>query len=194
MDNFDLKKYLAEGRIHLKEVNEDINYDENLSQNLIKVYEDEIESLMASDEDDVVPALKMGIASLQRGEDPNKVNIATAKKVAQIQGEFDFDEFARIYMNNAQLKEVKEDINYDVFDEKEEFEEQTIDVQSMAAPLESALTDRGLEDLDDLNSMDDFLSFIKYLEEYVSNEIPSEFFTLKPIEQVRMLSQAQMYI
>ena len=85
------RKFLAEGQL-----------DENLSQNLIKVYEDEIESLMASDEDDVVPALRMGIALLQRGEDPSKVNMATAKKVAQIQGEFDFDEFARIYMDKAQ--------------------------------------------------------------------------------------------
>ena len=85
------RQFLAEGKIN-----------ENLSQNLIKVYEDEIESLMASDEDDVVPALRMGIALLQRGEDPNKVNIATAKKVAQIQGEFDWDEFARIYMDKAQ--------------------------------------------------------------------------------------------
>ncbi len=89
LDTF--RKFLAEGQI-----------DENLSQNLIKVYEDEIESLMASGEDDVVPALRMGIASLQRGEDPSKVNMATAKKVAQIQGEFDFDEFARIYMDGAQ--------------------------------------------------------------------------------------------
>ena len=85
------RKFLAEGQIN-----------ENLSQNLIKVYEDEIESLIASDEDDVVPALRMGIALLQRGEDPSKVNMATAKKVAQIQGEFDFDEFARIYMDKAQ--------------------------------------------------------------------------------------------
>ncbi|MCP4802665.1 MAG: hypothetical protein GY891_07355 [Bacteroidetes bacterium] len=85
------RQFLAEGQI-----------DENLSQNLIKVYEDEIESLMASDEDDVVPALRMGIALLQRGEDPSKVNMAIAKKVAQIQGEFDFDEFARIYMDKAQ--------------------------------------------------------------------------------------------
>ena len=85
------RKFLAEGQL-----------DENLSQNLIKVYKDEIESLMASDENDVVPALKMGIALLQRGEDPSKVNMATAKKVAQIQGEFDFDEFARIYMDKAQ--------------------------------------------------------------------------------------------
>jgi len=85
------RKFLAEGQIN-----------ENLSQNLIKVYEDEIESLMASGEDDVVPALRMGIALLQRGEDPSKVNMATAKKVAQIQGEFDFDEFARIYMDKAQ--------------------------------------------------------------------------------------------
>lgn len=86
-----LGQAVAEGQIN-----------ENLSQNLIKVYEDEIESLMASDEDDVVPALRMGIALLQRGEDPSKVNMATAKKVAQIQGEFDFDEFARIYMDKAQ--------------------------------------------------------------------------------------------
>ena len=85
------RKFLAEGQL-----------DENLSQNLIKVYKDEIESLMASDEDDVVPALRRGIALLQRGEDPSKVNMATAKKVAQIQGEFDFDEFARIYMDKAQ--------------------------------------------------------------------------------------------
>ena len=85
------RKFLAEGQIN-----------ENVSQNLIKVYEDEIESLMASGEDDVVPALRMGIALLQRGEDPSKVNMATAKKVAQIQGEFDFDEFARIYMAKAQ--------------------------------------------------------------------------------------------
>ena len=85
------RQFLAKGQIN-----------ENLSQKLIKVYEDEIESLMASDEDDVVPALRMGIALLQRGEDPSKVNMATAKKVAQIQGEFDFDEFARIYMDKAQ--------------------------------------------------------------------------------------------
>ena len=95
------------------------------------------------------------------------------------------------YMAGGRIH-LKEGINYDVFDEKPNTP--PFDVQSMASPLESALTDRGLEDLDDLNSMDDFLSFIKYLEEYVSNEIPSEFFTLKPIEQVRMLSQAQMYI
>jgi len=66
------------------------------------VYEDEIESLIASDENDVVPAFRMGIALLQRGEDPSKVNIATAKKAAQIQGEFDWDEFARIFMDKAQ--------------------------------------------------------------------------------------------
>ena len=84
------RKFLAEGQIN-----------ENVSQNLIKVYEDEIESLMASGEDDVVPALRMGIALLQRGEDPSKVNMATAKKVARIQGESDWDEFARIYMDKA---------------------------------------------------------------------------------------------
>lgn len=95
------------------------------------------------------------------------------------------------YLSEGKL--LKEDINYDVFDGEEEFEDQPIDVHSMAAPLESALTDRGLEDLDEL-SMEDFLSFVKYLEEYVSNEIPSEFFALEPNEQVKILFQAQMYI
>ena len=85
------RQFLAEGQIN-----------ENLSQNLIKVYEDEIESLIASDENDVVPAFRMGIELLQKGEDPSKVNMQTAKKVAQIQGEFDFDEFARIFMDKAQ--------------------------------------------------------------------------------------------
>jgi len=77
--------------------------NENVSpEALIKVYEDEIESLIASDENDVVPAFRMGIELLQKGEDPNKVNMQTAKKAAQIQGEFDFDEFARIFMDKAQ--------------------------------------------------------------------------------------------
>ena len=85
------RKFLAEGQIN-----------ENLSQNLIKVYEDEIESLIASDENDVVPAFKRGIELLQKGEDPSKVNIQTAKEAARIQGEFDWDEFARIFMDKAQ--------------------------------------------------------------------------------------------
>ena len=85
------RQFLAEGQIN-----------ENLSQNLIKVYEDEIESLIASDENDVVPAFRRGIELLQKGEDPSKVNMQTAKKVAQIQGEFDWDEFARIFMDKAQ--------------------------------------------------------------------------------------------
>jgi len=71
---------------------------------LAKVYQDEIQSLMASGEDDVVPALEAGIEMLKQGVLPEKVNVEVAKEVAQIQGEFDFDEFARIYMDKAQGK------------------------------------------------------------------------------------------
>jgi len=69
---------------------------------LAKVYQDEIKSLMASDEDDVVPALEAGIEMLKQGVLPEKVNVETAKEVARIQGEFDWDEIARLFMDGAQ--------------------------------------------------------------------------------------------
>ena len=99
------RKFLAEGQIN-----------ENVSPAaLARVYQGEIRSLMASGEDDVVPALKAGIEMLKQGVSPEKVNMQTAKEVARIQGEFDFDEFARIYMDKAlgmmegQLNEEKEE-------------------------------------------------------------------------------------
>ena len=86
------RQFLAEGQIN-----------ENVSPAaLARVYQGEIRSLMASGEDDVVPALKAGIEMLKQGVSPEKVNVETAKEVARIQGEFDFDEFARIYMAKAQ--------------------------------------------------------------------------------------------
>ena len=50
---------------------------------------------------------------LKAGAPPEKVNIETAKKVAKIQGEFDWDEFARIYMEKAQelMKFDPQDLN-----------------------------------------------------------------------------------
>ena len=69
---------------------------------LAKVYQDEIKSLMASDEDDVVPELEAGIEMLKQGVLPEKVNVETAKEVARIQGEFDWDEIARLFMDGAQ--------------------------------------------------------------------------------------------
>ena len=76
--------------------------NENVSpEALIKVYKSEIKSAKASDESDIIPALEDGIAKLEKGDDPKKVNTATAKKIARIQGESDWDEFARIYMDKA---------------------------------------------------------------------------------------------
>jgi hypothetical protein len=75
---------------------------ENVSpSNLTKVYKSEISSAKASDELDIIPALKKGITRLEKGEDPKKVNTSVAREVAKIQGEFDSDEFARIYINKA---------------------------------------------------------------------------------------------
>ena len=69
---------------------------------LAKMYQSEIASLMASGENDVVPALEAGIEMLKQGVLPEKVNVETAKEVARIQGEFDWDEIARLYMDGAQ--------------------------------------------------------------------------------------------
>ena len=86
------RQFLAEGQIN-----------ENVSpEALIKVYQGEIASLIASGEKDVVPVLNYGIEMLKAGVPVEQVNVRTAKEVAQIQGEFDWDEFARIYMDKAQ--------------------------------------------------------------------------------------------
>ena len=83
---------------------------ENVSpSNLTKVYKSEISSAKASDELDIIPALKKGITRLEKGEDPKKVNTSVAREVAKIQGEFDSDEFARIYMDKA--KKLSENTN-----------------------------------------------------------------------------------
>ena len=83
---------------------------ENVSpSNLTKVYKGEISSAKASDELDIIPALKKGITRLEKGEDPKKVNTSVAREVAKIQGEFDSDEFARIYMDKA--KKLSENTN-----------------------------------------------------------------------------------
>ena len=83
---------------------------ENVSpSNLTKVYKSEIGSAKASDELDIIPALKKGITRLEKGEDPKKVNTSVAREVAKIQGEFDSDEFARIYMDKA--KKLSENTN-----------------------------------------------------------------------------------
>ena len=163
MDNFNLKKYLAEGKL----------FEEDFKNPILDKY---LELKKSIDYKTVFPTdLQSFLDSLDNTE-----REGLERDLAE----------GKLY----EEKYLKEDINYDEFDEKPIKKTKKIDVQSMAAPLESALADRGLDDLDDLNSMDDFLSFIKYLEKYVSNEIPSEFFALEPLEQVRVLSQAQMYI
>ena len=50
-----------------------------------------------------------GITKLEKGADPKKVNTSVAREVAKIQGEFDSDEFARIYMDKA--KKLSENTN-----------------------------------------------------------------------------------
>ena len=94
---------------------------------------------------------------------------------------------------------INEDINYDVFDEKPDMIAQTLDVESMASSLEFALSNMGLEELDDINSREEFTKLVDSMKKDGDGmtdwyEVPSEFFALKPIQQVRILSQAQMYI
>tara|TARA_Y100000389_G_scaffold154827_1_gene155382 strand:- start:1236 stop:1919 length:684 start_codon:yes stop_codon:yes gene_type:complete len=89
------------GLITESDIKKKLSLNENVAEKLIKVYKSEISSAKASDELDIIPALKKGITRLEKGEDPKKVNTATAKNVARIQGESDWDEFARIYMDKA---------------------------------------------------------------------------------------------
>ena len=237
MDNFDFKKYLAEGKL-LKENEPTVFDDESMDElfNIISKYVEDPDDAQAEldsfDQGGFDAMSDMVIANLDRDpeykawynklhsikendpfyksdsylDDPKPQRLGPSsqftfepsdpKKDLMIHTIVDeYQEKIFDYLWNYELYKneyLKEDINYDVFDEKPDTP--PLDVQSMAAPLESALIDRGLDDLDDLNSIDDFLSFVKYLEKYASNEIPSEFFALKPIEQVRILSQAQMYI
>tara|TARA_Y100000114_G_scaffold94539_1_gene87886 strand:- start:3414 stop:4082 length:669 start_codon:yes stop_codon:yes gene_type:complete len=89
------------GLITESELKEKLSLNENVAEKLIKVYKGEIRSAKASDELDIIPALEKGITRLEKGEDPKKVNTSVAREVAKIQGEFDSDEFARIYMDKA---------------------------------------------------------------------------------------------
>ena len=199
MDNFDLKKYLKEGFLdHPSERESKRDFKNQFPKSKGFAGEPGVTSASRSQDfghpDNIISVVDD--MTLTMGED---AFIAAIFKALSLE---DAKRVLRVITNDNPIENelgpvtydwLKEDINYDVFDEEEEFEDQPIDVYSMAAPLESALTDRGLEDLDEL-SMEDFLSFVKYLEEYVSNEIPSEFFALEPHEQVKILFQAQMYI
>ena len=87
---------------------------------------------------------------------------------------------------------LKEDINYDEFDEKDEFEEQTIDPEDLTYPLESAMARVNIYDLGDIKSIKQFNDLVKAMEK--TGEVPDEFFALKAEEQMEIISQAVMYI
>ena len=87
---------------------------------------------------------------------------------------------------------IKEDINYDEFDEKDEFEEQTIDPEDLTYPLESAMARVNIYDLGDIKSTKQFNDLVKAMEK--TGEVPDEFFALKAEEQMGIIRQAVMYI
>ena len=87
---------------------------------------------------------------------------------------------------------LKEDINYDEFDEKDEFEEQTIDPEDLTYPLESAMARVNIYDLGDIKSTKQFNDLVKAMEK--TGEVPDEFFALKAEEQMGIIRQAVMYI
>jgi hypothetical protein len=66
---------------------------------------------------------------------------------------------------------IKEDINYDEFDEKDEFEEQTIDPEDLTYPLESAMARVNIYDLGDIKSTKQFNDLVKAMEK--TGEVPA---------------------
>jgi hypothetical protein len=87
---------------------------------------------------------------------------------------------------------LSEDINYDVFDEKPTNTVKEIDPEDLAYPLESAMARVNIYDLDDIKSINQFNDLVKAMEK--TGEVPTEFFALKAKEQMRIISQAIMFI
>ena len=87
---------------------------------------------------------------------------------------------------------LSEDINYDVFDEKPTNTVKEIDPEDLAYPLESAMARVNIYDLDDIKSINQFNDLVKEMEK--SGEAPAKFFKLRIEDQMKLVSQAQMYI
>ena len=87
---------------------------------------------------------------------------------------------------------LKEDINYDEFDEKPEEIAQTIDPEDLTYPLEYAMAWEGFDDLDDITTIKQFNDLIKAMKK--TREVPAKFFDLKEKEQMGIIRQAVMYI
>ena len=64
--------------------------------------------------------------------------------------------------------------------------------QDLAYPLESAMARVNIYDLDDIKSINQFNDLVKAMEK--TGEVPTEFFALKAEEQMRIISQAIMFI
>ena len=93
----------------------------------------------------------------------------------------------RKYLAEGRLVNENLDINYDVFDEKEE-----INPEDLTYPLESAMARVNVYDLEDIKSLKQFNDLVKAMEK--TGEVPAEFFALKAEEQMEIISQAIMYI
>ena len=168
MDNFNFKKYLKEGKL-LKENDPFYKSDSYL--------------------DDPKPQ-RLGPSSQFTFEpsDPKK-DLMIHTIVDEYQEKiFDYLWNYELYRNEY----LKEDINYDEFDEKDEFEEQTIDPEDLTYPLESAMARVNIYDLGDIKSTKQFNDLVKAMEK--TGEVPDEFFALKAEEQMGIIRQAVMYI
>ena len=168
MDNFNFKKYLKEGKL-LKENDPFYKSDSYL--------------------DDPKPQ-RLGPSS-QFTFEPNdpKKDLMIHTIVDEYQEKiFDYLWNYELYRNEY----LKEDINYDEFDEKDEFEEQTIDPEDLTYPLESAMARVNIYDLGDIKSIKQFNDLVKAMEK--TGEVPDEFFALKAEEQMGIIRQAVMYI
>ena len=65
-------------------------------------------------------------------------------------------------------------------------------LQDIASPLESAMGKLNIESLDDITTIRQFNDLVKAMKK--SGGVPAKFFKLRIEDQMKLVSQAQMYI
>ena len=65
-------------------------------------------------------------------------------------------------------------------------------LQDIASPLEGAMGKLNIESLDDITTIRQFNDLVKVMKK--SGEAPAKFFKLRIEDQMKLVSQAQMYI
>ena len=87
---------------------------------------------------------------------------------------------------------LKEGLPYDAFDKKPTKKIKKIDAKDLSSPLEYAMAWEGFDDLDDITTIRQFNDLVKAMKK--TREVPANFFKLRIEDQMKLVSQAQMYI